>query len=210
MSLFDCPCSSSSSTSVCRGVKPSAAAELRGLAGIEGRTGFGPNAPTMVVLSGDAVQLRTKRHRRDVDPAGHHHAQRLEQDLVARPLRNESHRAEVDRARNVVVRVGGGNDDDRERGIRGSQLFEQLEAAAVAKLEIEQHDVVAGVLGQELAGAPRSLDADDSDVVTETLDDDLEPGENQRVIVDQQCFHWNLLGCSKTNETPAGKANRRR
>ena len=64
--------------------------------------------------------------------------------------------------RDVVVRVGGGNDDDRERGIRRSQLFEQLEAAAVAELEVEQHDVVAGVLGQELASAPRSLDADDA------------------------------------------------
>jgi len=55
--------------------------------------------------------------------------------------------------RDVVVRIRRRDDDDRKRRIRRPQLFEQLEAAAIAELEVEQDDVVAGVLGEELAGS---------------------------------------------------------
>ena len=191
ISLFGLPCSSSAEHVA---LARRQADRLQRIGVPSGSRESRAGVPTGRITSGTVSpsarrRVQPQHHRRHVQPAGHDHAQRVEEHVVGRALGHEAHRAQVDGADDVAGAVGGRHHHHRQRRVGGAKLGQHLEAVGVAERQVEQHQVEIGVLlqrGARLGGAAR---AEHGDIVAQPLDHRLQRRQDQRMVIDQQHLH---------------------
>jgi hypothetical protein len=136
-------------------------------------------------MAGLAAQV----HGGHVDAAGHDQAQRVDQRVVGGALGHEAHGAEVDRLDHVAGAIRGRDHHHRQCRMGLAHLDEHVEAARVAQLQVEQHQVEVRVGRERGTRRTRAANGRDLHVRIQFLDHGLQRRQDQRVVIDQQHLH---------------------